>query len=74
MPQVKYHTVHKYREQKTTRSKQQANGRAKKRCLKTLEEILDNNKEIRMKSKTVIRLLFIHRTNRSFVFTYVVLY
>ena len=45
MPQEKYHTVHKYKEQKKTRSKQQANARAKKSCLKPLEEILDNNKE-----------------------------
>ena len=30
MPQVKYHTVHKYGEQKRTRSKQLADARAKK--------------------------------------------
>ena len=54
MPQVKYHTVHKYGEQKRTQSKQLANARAKKRYVKPLKEILDNNKKIRMTNNTVI--------------------
>ena len=45
MPQVKYHTVQKYREQKKTRTKQPANARAKKSCVKPLEEILENTNE-----------------------------
>ena len=45
MPQVKYHTVHKYGEQKRSRSKQLADARAKKKCVEPLKEIFDNNKE-----------------------------
>ena len=40
MPQVKYHTVHKYGEQKRTQSKQLANARAKKSCFEPLKEII----------------------------------
>ena len=45
MPQVKYHTVHKYGGQRKTRSKQLADARAKKSCVEPLKLILDNNKE-----------------------------
>ena len=45
MPQVKYHTVYKYGGQKRTRSKQLADARAKKSCVKPMKEIFDDNKE-----------------------------